>query len=325
MTELAVPRTARPTTPPASPLVRQAEARRRGQRAGWSQRRDRRGIWFVLPFITAFLLFMVVPLLYAIYESLYTTQLIGGTHFSGFANYSATFSSSAFWSSVAHVVVFGAVQIPIMLVVAFFFAAIFDLGVVKLPGLWRTIMFVPFAVPAVVAAVMWQFLLEPTFGPFVHAANALGFSSTNFFSPNLIWPTIFVIVIWEWTGYTMIIFYTALKAVPRDVVEAAVIDGATLRKIVTRVKLPMVRPAIIMLVFLNTIGALQMFVEPQILSEFQPQAINDHFTPTIYIYNTGVAGQQYNLAAAAAVVLALVIVAISMSLMLLRVRRGGLL
>lgn len=294
---------------------------RRG--SGWSQRRDRRGIWFVLPFLTAFVLFMVVPLFYAIEESLYTSKLIGGTQFSGLANYKSVLSSGQFWSGVVHVVIFGAVQIPLMLAVAFFFAVIFDLGVVKLAGLWRTVMFIPFAVPSVVAAVMWQFLLEPTFGPFVHLAGAIGFQKTNFFSPNLIWPTIFVIVIWEWTGYTMIIFYTALKAVPRDVVEAAVIDGTPLHKIITKVKLPMVRSAVVMLVLLNTIGALQMFVEPQILAEFQPQAINSYFTPTIYIYNTGVAGQQYNLAAAAAVVLALVIVAISIGLMMLRVRRGG--
>ena len=307
----------------ASPaLVRRGDLRKRS-RSGWGRRRDRRGIWFVLPFITAFILFMVVPLLYAVDESLYTSKLIGGTQFSGFANYSTVLSSGQFWSGVIHVVVFGAVQIPLMLVVAFFFAVIFDLGVVKLAGLWRTVMFIPFAVPAVVAAVMWQFLLEPTFGPFVHLANSLGFSNTNFFSPNLIWPTILLIVVWEWTGYTMIIFYTALKAVPRDVVEAAVIDGTPLRKIITRVKLPMVRSAVVMLVLLNTIGALQMFVEPQIIAQFQPQAISNHFTPTIFIYNTGVAGQQYNQAAAAAVVLALVIVAISLGLMLGRLRKGG--
>ncbi len=322
MTELAAPPTAGPGPSALSSRKGDGETTRRS-RSGWSQRRDRRGLWFVLPFTTAFVLFMVVPLFYAIDESLYTSKLIGGTQFSGFANYRAVFSSGQFWSGVVHVAIFGAVQIPLMLAVAFFFAVIFDLGVVKLAGLWRTIMFIPFAVPAVVAAVMWQFLLEPTFGPFVHLANSLGFSSTNFFSPNLIWPTIFVIVIWEWTGYTMIIFYTALKAVPRDVVEAAVIDGTPLRKIITRVKLPMVRSAAVMLVLLNTIGALQMFVEPQILAEFQPQAISSYFTPTIYIYNTGVAGQQYNLAAAAAVVLALVIVAISIGLMVFRVRKGG--
>jgi multiple sugar transport system permease protein len=131
-----------------------------------------------------------------------------------------------------------------------------------------------------------------------------------------------VIVVWEFTGYNMIIFYTALKAVPRDLVYAAAIDGAPLWKIVLRIKIPMIRGAIIMLVFLNTIGALQLFTEPMILATFQPQAISFSFTPTIFVYNTSIGDGEYNLGAAAAVVLGLVIFAISTgSLALLRRRR----
>jgi len=75
---------------------------------------------------------------------------------------------------------------PVMLAIAFFFACVFDLGVAKFGRTFRTIFFIPFAVPAVVGAVMWSFLLEPQFGPMVHLANAFGFSGTNFFSPSLI-------------------------------------------------------------------------------------------------------------------------------------------
>jgi multiple sugar transport system permease protein len=225
---------------------------------------------------------------------------------------------------VIHVVVFGAVQIPLMLAIAFVFATIFDLGVARFGRVFRAIFFIPYAVPAVVGAIMWNFLFAPSFGPFAQLADTLGFHNTDFFSSSLIWPTIFVIVIWEFTGYNMIILYTALKSVPRELVEAAVLDGAPLWKVIVRVKLPMVRPAITMLVFLNMIGALQLFVEPQIIAQFQPQAISDHFTPTIFIYNTGVAGQEYGQAAAAAVVLGVVIVAISVTVLLLRRRRGEL-
>ena len=108
-------------------------------------------------------------------------------------------------------IIFAAIQIPVMLAVAFFFATMFDLGVAKYGSLFRTIFFIPFAVPAVVGAVMWSFLLEPQFGPFVHLAHALGFANTDFFSSNLILPSIIVIVIWEWTGYNMIILYAALR------------------------------------------------------------------------------------------------------------------
>jgi multiple sugar transport system permease protein len=222
------------------------------------------------------------------------------------------------------VIIFAAIQIPVMLAIAFFFATIFDLGVAKYGTFFRTVFFIPFAVPAVVGAVMWSFLLEPQFGPFVHFANGLGLHSVNFFSTSLILPSIIVIVIWEWTGYNMLILYTALRSVPRDVIEAAILDDTPLWKIILKVKLPMVRPAIVLLVFINTIGALQLFTEPLILAYFQNQAISINFTPTLYIYNTAIAGQQYNLAAAAAVILGLVIVVISVSSLVFRRRRSEL-
>jgi multiple sugar transport system permease protein len=276
----------------------------------------------VVPFLLGFVLFMLVPLGYAVYTSLYTYRIIGGTSFTGAANYTQTLQSGQFWSGVIRVIIFAAIQIPVMLAIAFFFATVFDLGVAKFGTAFRTIFFIPFAVPAVVGAVMWSFLLEPQFGPFTRLAGALGFSGTNFFSPSLLLPIIIVIVIWEWTGYNMMILYTALKSVPRDVVEAAILDDTPLWKIILRIKLPMVRSAIVMLIFLNTIGALQLFTEPQILSSFYQGAVSLNYTPSVYIYNTAIAADQTNLAAAMAVILALVIVAISAVSLIFRLRRG---
>jgi multiple sugar transport system permease protein len=299
-------------------------ARGRLRAASWIQRRDRRGVWFVVPFLLGFLLFMLVPLGYAVYTSLYTYRIIGGTSFTGAANYTQTLQSGQFWSGVIRVIIFAAIQIPVMLAIAFFFATVFDLGVAKFGTAFRTIFFIPFAVPAVVGAVMWSFLLEPQFGPFTRLAGALGFSGTNFFSPSLLLPIIIVIVIWEWTGYNMMILYTALKSVPRDVVEAAILDDTPLWKIILRIKLPMVRSAIVMLVFLNTIGALQLFTEPQILETFQQGSISVNYTPSYYIWNTAIAGDQTNLAAAMAVILAVIIVIISALSLIIRRRRGEL-
>jgi multiple sugar transport system permease protein len=299
---------------------RAAAGRRRVRHSAWARRRDRRGLWFVTPFLIAFTLFNVVPLLYAIYESVFTTRIIGGTVFTGFGNYSQVLTSSPFWGGFIRVVIFGAIQIPVMLIIAFFFATIFDLGVAKWGRGFRTIFFIPFAVPVVVAAIMWGFLLEPTYGPVTHLANLFGFQGTNFLSANLILPSIIVIAIWEWTGYNSIILYTALKSVPRDLVEAAILDDTPLWKIVTRIKLPMVRPAIIMLVFLNTIGALQLFVEPQILL-YQGGAITNTWTPIVDVYNTSIANAQYNLGAAMAVVLALIIITVSVASLAFRRRR----
>jgi multiple sugar transport system permease protein len=308
----------------APPEHGRAAQRARAARTAWVRRRDRRGIFFVAPFLGAFVLFVLVPLGYAVYSSVYTTRIIGGTTFAGADNYRQVLGSGLFWNGVARVVVFGAVQITIMLAIAFFFAAIFDLGLVKFGRTWRTIYFIPFAVPIVVATLMWGFLLQPRFGPFPRLAEALGFPGTNFLSENMMLPSIIVIVIWEWTGYNMIILYTALKSVPRDIVEAALIEGAPVRKIVLKIKLPMVRPAIVMLIFLNSIGASQLFVEPLILNNYQSGVITNYYTPTYFIYNTAVAGSQYNLAAAMAVILGLVVVLISIAALIFRRRKGEL-
>jgi multiple sugar transport system permease protein len=303
-------------------VLSDASGPKRGK--GLIHRRERRGLFFVIPFLIIFVLFMIVPLGYAVYLSLYTTKLIGGTHFTGFANYSETLRSGAFWGGVARVAIYACIQIPVMLAISFFFATIFDLRIARFEGFFRVLFFVPFAVPAVVGSVMWSFLLEPKFGPFTHLAHALGIGNVNFFSSNLLLPVIIVIVIWEFTGYNMVIMYTALKSVPRDVVEASLIDGASLRKVVLRVKLPMVRPAIVMLVFLNLIGALQLFTEPLILSFFEPQAVSSSYTPTLYLYNTATSGQQFNLAAAGAVVVGLIITVISVSALIFRHKKGEL-
>jgi multiple sugar transport system permease protein len=291
-------------------------------RSAWTRRRDARGRWFVAPFLLGFLLFMVVPIGYAIYTSLYTYRIIGGTTFTGAANYTQALQSGEFWSGVIRVIIFAAIQIPVMLAIAFFFATVFDLGVARFGRAFRTIFFIPFAVPAVVGAVMWSFLLEPQFGPFVRLASTLGFGSVNYFSSSLLLPSIIVIVIWEWTGYNMMILYTALKSVPRDIVEAAILDDTPLWKIIVRIKLPMVRQAVVMLVFLNTIGALQLFTEPQILSYFEQGAVSVNYTPSYYIYQTAIAADETNLAAAMAVLLAVVIVVISVASLIFRRRRG---
>ena len=294
----------------------------RGRRARAGGGRQWPGAFFIAPHMLVLGLFMIVPTVYAIYTSLYTSRLVGGSHYSGLANYRTVFGSPEFWDGVRRVLVFGVIQVPLTLAIAFFFAAILEAGVVKFGRFFRTVYFIPFAVPGVVAAVMWSFLLLPKFGPYAIVMTDIGLGHVDFFSSRLILPTILIIVIWEWTGYNMTIFYTALKAIPREITEAAIVEGSSLTKIILRLKLPMVRPTIVMLVFLNTVGALQLFTEPSILSAFQPQAVSFGFTPTLYVYNTAVGSGEYNLGAAAAIVLALVIAAISLAAFAFRRHHG---
>ncbi len=311
------------TTEAIAPARRETSARRAPgrRRSAYARRRGRSGLAFVTPFMIVYALFMVVPLIYAIYQSLYTTKLIGGTTFSGFANYSTVLKSGPFWGGVIRVIIFGGIQIPVMLAIAFFFATTFDLGVAKWGRVFRAIYFVPFAVPLVVSSVMWGFLFDPNYGPFNRLMNSIGFHNFNWLSANLMVPSIIIIAIWEWTGYNCIILYTALKSVPRDLIEAAILDDTPLWKIILRIKLPLVRPAIIMLIFINTIGAMQLFIEPTILNNYQAGVVTNTYTPVIDIYSTAISNGEYQLGAAMAVVLAFVIIAISVTSLAFRNRR----
>jgi multiple sugar transport system permease protein len=305
-----------PLSGAAAPPRDPRSTRRRSSRKQWP------GAAFVAPHMLMLGLFMLVPTVYAVYTSLFTSKLIGGTRFSGLANYEAVLHSSEFWGGVGRVLLFGVIQVPVTIALAFAFAAVFDAGIVPFSRFFRTIFFMPFAVPGVVASVMWSFLLLPGFGPYAELAQALGLGHLDFFSSGLILPTIILIVIWEWTGYNMTILFTSLKSIPREVTEAAIMEGASLWTIILRIKLPMVAPSIVMLVFLNTVGALQLFTEPSILAAFQPQAISFGFTPSLFVYNTAVGSGQYNLGAAAAIVLALIIGLISVGAFALRRRNG---
>jgi multiple sugar transport system permease protein len=293
------------------------------ERRRYLSRTERWGLVFILPFFVMFLFFLVIPIFYALYDSFFTTRLVGGTVFTGFTNYETVLTSGAFWRGMLRTFIYAAIQVPVLIVIATFFATMFDMGVAKWGAVFRTIFFVPFAVPTVVAGVMWSFLLEDPYGPLDRVIYDLGGGHYNFMGSGApLLGSIIVIAIWEWAGYTMVILFTALRSVPRDVVESAVIDGARLGRVVTRVKLPMIAPAITLVGILNIIGALQLFVEPEVLTVFTTN-VSYNYTPTIYLYNQAYAAQEYNLAAAISFVLALIIIVISVSFVMLRRRKGA--
>ena len=267
-------------------------------------------------------LFMLVPTIYAIYTSLFTSKLIGGEHFSGLANYATVLRDGEFWEGVWRVLLFAVIQVPLTLALAFALAAVFEAGLVPGARIFRTLFFLPFAVPAVVAALMWSFLLLPGFGPYAKLLDAVGLHDVNFFSSRLILLTVVLVVIWEWTGYNMTVLYTSLTSIPKELTEAALMDGASFWRVAAGIKLPIVMPSIVMLTFLNGVGALQLFTEPSILATFQPQAVSFGFTPSLFVYHTAVGSGLYNLGAAAAVILAVIIGLISVAGLAIRRRNG---
>ncbi|BDZ42190.1 ABC transporter permease [Paraoerskovia sediminicola] len=255
------------------------------------------------PFMVIFTLVFLAPIAYSIYISLFRTQLIGGTSFVGFDNYVTAFQDPQFWSGVSRVALLLLVQVPIMLGIALLVALAIDSGRLYGKSFFRISIFMPYAVPAVVAALMWGFMYGTRFGLIGNINDAFGTSIPDPISSGFVLAAIGNIVTWEFVGYNMLIFFAALRTVPHSLYEAAEIDGAGQWRIISAIKLPAIRGALVIATIFSIIGSFQLFNEPSILQSLSPNYITTYFTPNLYAYSLSFSGQQYNYAATIAIIM----------------------
>ncbi len=286
-----------------------------------ASRRAAVGYLFVAPFLVVFVAMLVVPLVYAGYLSLFREQLIGGTSFAGLDNYTRAFGDERLWQGVARVGMFFLIQVPIMLGLALAFALALDSGVLWLSRLFRLGFFVPYAVPGVVATLMWGYLYGPEFGPIAQLFEKLSLDPPNLLGSDLMLGSIANVVFWEFTGYNMILLYAALRAIPTELYEAAAVDGAGPWRTAWSVKIPALRPALLLALIFSVIGSFQLFNEPQLLQRLAPNVIDSAYTPNLYAYSLAFTSQDLNYAAAVSFLLGLVIVAVSYTVQLAANRR----
>ena len=263
-----------------------------------------RGWLFMGPFAVVFVVVFVVPVVYAVWISLFQHRMVGGTVFVGLANYRRLLADGQFWSSVRRVVVFTVVQVPIMLCLSALMALALDS--LRLHGMrfFRISTFLPYAVPAVVSALVWGFMYGAKYG-LVGSLNAWLGTHVDVLQPSVLLAAIGNINTWEFTGYNMLIFYSSLSTVPRSLYEAAAIDGAGEWQVVRRVKLPELRGSLAITVIFSIIGSFQLFNEPSVMQNMVPgNAITTYYTPNMYAYNLSFSGNQSNYAAALAIVMA---------------------
>jgi len=268
------------------------------------QKRDWTGWKFVGPFMIIFALVLIAPVIYSIYLSLFKDQLVGGNSFVGLDNYAQALGDARFWESLGRVTLFLIVQVPIMLVLALAAALALDSARLYISSFFRIAIFLPYAVPAVVATLMWGFIYGTQFGLVGDLNDFLG---TAFAPLSNTWVLASVgnIVTWEFVGYNMLLFYAALRVIPVDLYEAAELDGAGALRIIRSIKLPALRPAIVIGTIFSIIGSFQLFNEPNILQSLAPNSITTFFTPNMYAYNLSFSGQQYNYSATIAIIVGL--------------------
>lgn len=278
------------------------------------RRRTLAPLAFLAPFLIPFVLFTLVPVAYAFWQSLHRTRRTGGTFgrtetvFAGFQQYADVMSEPFFTDSLVRVALFALVQIPVMLALALALALLLDSAVARLKRFFRLVYFVPYGIPGVVAALMWAFLYDPRLSPVVDLLRSVHID-VDLLGPDAILWSIGNVVTWTYTGYNMLIMYAALQAVPADLGEAARVDGAGPWTIALRIKVPVIRPALVLTGVFSLIGTFQLFTEPQVFRAIST-SVTSTYTPNLAAYSLA-AGDHYSEAAALSVLLAVATFALS--------------
>ena len=273
---------------------------------------------YVVPFFALFLVIGVYPMVYSGYLSFFSWPRYGLTHGEGvgFANYGHVLTDpvfhKAFWNTIGIFVLSAVPQVVIATVVA----AMLD---TPLRGRtwWRMSVLLPFVVAPAAAALIFGSIFADKTGLANEVLRAVGLSGVAWHTDRFAsWTAIATMVNYRWTGYNTLIILAALQAIPRQLYEAAAIDGASRVQQFFHVTLPSIRPTMLFVIITATIGGMQIFTEPRLFDtnlQFQGGADYQYQTLTMYVFNTSNSGTDpYPRAAAATWIIVLIIIGIAL-------------
>lgn len=263
----------------------------------------------IAPIVVIFALFMVYPILRSLYLSFF--ELVSGSYeFVGFQNYVTLFKDETFWKSLFNTCIFLLIQVPVMIGVALLIAVAIEQKFVKGKAFFRTTIFLPSVTALVAYALVFKVLLNGDHGLINYLIELFGGKGVNWFYEE--WPARFAIIIsitWRWLGYNMIILMAGIQSISNDLMEAADIDGATFWHKLFYITIPMVKPIILFCMITSTIGTLQLFDEPYILTAGGPNYAT--ITMGEYLYDNAFRYLKFGYASAIGYVMTVIIALLS--------------
>lgn len=263
----------------------------------------------IAPIVVIFALFMVYPILRSLYLSFF--ELVSGSYeFVGFRNYVTLFKDETFWKSLFNTFIFLIVQVPIMIGGALLIAVAIEQKFIKGRAFFRTTIFLPSVTALVAYALVFKVLLNGDHGLINYVIELFGGKGVNWFYEE--WPARFAIIIsitWRWLGYNMIILMAGIQSISNDLMEAADIDGATFWHKLFYITIPMIKPIILFCTITSTIGTLQLFDEPYILTAGGPNYAT--ITMGQYLYDNGFRYLKFGYASAIGYVMTVIIALLS--------------
>ena len=273
---------------------------------GSAARRDWSGLLFVLPFLTAYLIILIYPLLSGMALSVQRVDLFGGGRFVGLENYARLFADDTFIRSVLNTFALALMIVPILTVIALALALALNRAT-RGAALFRGVFFSSSVLSVTIVTLIWRFVLAPDAGLLGETAQALGAEPIPFLShPTWSLWALAITTIWWSIGLPMMLFLAGLQQIPGDIYEAAALDRASRWTIFWRVTLPSLRRTVVLVVMLQTAAPLQLFGQAQLLTGGGPGGATR--TMVLFIFEAAFGRWELGYATAAAEVLFLLIV-----------------
>jgi len=241
-----------------------------------------RGLAFLSPWLTGFLVFTVVPVCLSLYYSFCDYSLLQPPLFKGLANYRMLWHDPVFRKVLGNTVVYGLLALPLGMLAALGVAMLLN-SKIRGVSIYRTIVFLPSLVPAVASAMLWLWLFNSKLGLINTTLNALGVANPPGWLSDVRWamPALVLMSFWG-IGNSVVIYLAGLQDVPRELYEAAEIDGASSLRQVWHVTLPSISPVIFFNLIMGIIGTLQVFATPFIMTGGGPARSTYFFTMYLY-------------------------------------------
>jgi multiple sugar transport system permease protein len=284
----------------------------------WTRRSRLTGIAYLTPALLFVLAFTAYPLGHMIWMSFHSWSLITPPSWVGLGNYRRAFDDGQFWVSFVFTLKYTAIITPILIVGGYLLALLCSRGT-RLRRLTRTTVFIPVVIGLGVSSLLWYWLFSTDFGLINRALLDLGVISKPVLwlgvDADLSMLAIIASVTWKVIGFGMILFVGAIQAIPTEIHEASLVDGASWWQRVTRVILPLTLRTVLVVTLVSVIGSLLAFDQFYIMTAGQPQ--NETATSVFYVYLNSFPYLRLGYGAALSMILALTILAFTVVQLLL--------
>lgn len=281
------------------------------KRKWWTERKKEifSGYLYISPFFILFAIFGLFPMLFSFYLAFQKWNGLGTFKYVGFSNFQFVLEDPLFWKAIYNTILFGILGTLPQIIIAIPLAILLNAAWLKFKGFFRVAIFMPYVTSIAAVAMIFSVIFsEQSSGIMNVVLSYIGLEPVSWKTSE--WGVkiaISTMVFWRWVGYNTIIFLAGLQRIPPDLYEAATIDGATTIQQLWHITLPLLKPVIVFVAFLSTIGAWQLFVEPLIFYNRITGVREEAMTIVLYLWKEAFVNSAYGTASATAVLLFIII------------------